>query len=359
MSTKKYRDRASKRVKFTGNRNEKNGLRQTAFSHPHPLVQRKCLAVLLLMFLFSASLVGRILGLSGATVRNYWRAYKTGGVAALQKVQYKGSQGPLVTHSNSIEKTFESAPPHTISEAVARIAAITGIKRSIKSVRSFLKSNGFRYRKVGTIPAKVSPEKQQQFLDKLLQPRLNEATQGMRTVLFMDAAHFVHGAFLGCLWSKVRQFVKAPSGRQRHNVLGALNAITRQIHAYHNETYINSHSICEFLKEVSNAYKGQLLTFVLDNARYQRCKLVTDLALDLGVELLFLPSYSPNLNLIERLWKFIKKKSLNSRYYPTFRDFQAAILSAIESCNREWQSELESLLSLQFQMFSEEKIIAA
>jgi transposase len=345
-----------KKKKFTGKSSEKTCLRKVVFTYSHPQIQRKCLAVLLLMFLFNASLVGRILGLSGVCVKNYWKAYKSGGVQALQKLRYKGNPSSLATHGKSIEEDFEKDPPHTAAEAVARIEKLTGIKRSLKSIRSFLKSIDFRYRKASQIPAKADREKQKNFLDNFLHPRLKEVVEGTRDLLFMDAAHFVHGAFLGCLWSKVRVWVKAPSGRKRLNVLGAVNAITKQVHTYCNETYINSHVVCDFIKEMAKAYMGKSLSIVLDNARYQRCKMVTEMANSLNVELLFLPSYSPNLNLIERLWKFIKKKSLNSRYYATFTDFQAAILKALDCCNEEWRLEMESLLTLEFQTFPEEKI---
>ena len=79
------------------------------------------------------------------------------------------------------------------------------------------------------------------------------------------------------------------------------------------------------------------------------------MAAELNIELLFLSSYSPNLNIIERLWKFIKKQSLNSRYYEKFSEFRAAILESLEKCNGEWKSELSNMLTLKFQMFSIEE----
>jgi hypothetical protein len=88
-----------KKKKFSGKQQEKKILRKEAFSHIHPMVQRKCLAILLLMFLFNAALVGRILGLSAATIRNYWRAYKQGGIEELQKKEHK--------KCSHIFKTFE------------------------------------------------------------------------------------------------------------------------------------------------------------------------------------------------------------------------------------------------------------
>src|SRR5262245_52265959 len=126
----------------------------------------------------------------------------------------------------------------------------------------------------------------------------------------MDAAHFVFAPFLGIVWCFQRLFVKAPSGRQRLNVLAALNAITHELFTVKNLTYITAETVCELLQLLAGAYPGMPITIVLDNARYQHCALVQTLAQTLGIELLYLPAYSPNLNLIERFWKFIKKQCL-------------------------------------------------
>jgi len=87
-----------------------------------------------------------------------------------------------------------------------------------------------------------------------------------------------------------------------------------------NDTYITADSVCELLRRIAKLNLGMPITLVLDNARYQKCNIVTALALQLNIELLYLPAYSPNLNLIERLWKFVKKKVLYSKYlkFPTF-----------------------------------------
>jgi transposase len=98
------------------------------------------------------------------------------------------------------------------------------------------------------------------------------------------------------------------AGRRRFNVLGALNAITHELVMVTNDTYITADSVCELLRRIAKLNLAMPITLVLDNARYQKCNIVTALALQLNIELLYLPTYSPNLNLIERLWKFVKKK---------------------------------------------------
>jgi transposase len=144
-------------------------------------------------------------------------------------------------------------------------------------------------------------------------------------VYFVDASHFVLASFLGWVWCFVRLHVRAASGRQRYNVLGAINAVTHALVTEINTTYITATSVCVLLHKIAALGGSAPVTLVLDNARYQRCALVLDVAKVLGIELLFLPSYSPNLNLIERLWKFVKKEVLNSRHHQNFQKFQEAI----------------------------------
>src|SRR5262249_14236227 len=143
-------------------------------------------------------------------------------------------------------------------------------------------------------------------LKKDLEPRLTEAQAGQSMGYFMDAAHFVFAPFLGYLWSFRRLFVRAPSGRKRFHVLGALNAITHEVVTVTHDSYINAQSVCPLLIQLAALHVNIPVTLVLDNARYQKCAVVQELAVLLHIELLYFPLYSPNLNLIERLWKFVK-----------------------------------------------------
>jgi transposase len=177
---------------------------------------------------------------------------------------------------------------------------------------------GMRCRKVGYVPGKAAnPEKQAEqetFRTEQLEPVLVEAKAGLRRIaLFMDAAHFVQGTVLGKIWYFVRLFIASPSGRKRFNVLGVLNAVTKEVLTITNETYINSESVCLLLAKIAVQYAGKPITIFLDNARYQRCQLVQDYAKAFGITLLFLPSYSPHLNLIERYWRFVHKNYLYSK----------------------------------------------
>ena len=185
------------------------------------------------------------------------------------------------------------------------------------------------------------------------------ARENLILLYFVDAAHFVQGSFLGSLWSVILLFVRAASGRQRYNVLGAINPFSKSFVSVRNTGYVTATTVCELLQKLAEQSLGLPITLVLDNARYQKCALVQSLAESLGITLLYLPSYSPNLNLIERLWKFVKKTSLNSRSYDTFAEFQAAIDQCLDELFTTHSEAVKTLLTPQFQTFENASILAA
>jgi transposase InsO family protein len=175
----------------------------------------------------------------------------------------------------------------------------------------------------------------------------------------VDAAHFVYGTYLCCLWSILRVFVRAASGRQRFNVLGAWDAVSRTLVTVTNTTVVNTDTMCELLRAVTaRGYAGPI-TLVLDNARYQRNDVVKGQAKELGVELLFLPSYSPNLNLIERLWRFTKRTAIYGKYHPAFAEFRAAVQDVMDRVSTNHAGKLASLMTLNFQEFDDVSLLAA
>jgi hypothetical protein len=129
---------------------------------------------------------------------------------------------------------------------------------------------------------------------------MDKAKKETITLLFMDASHFVMGCdFLGYIYGMTRRFIKTYSGRKRYNVLGALNFVLKKVTTVTNDTYITAVEICELLQKVAVEYAGKPIYIVLDNARYQKCKIVQELANQLGIYLIYIPPYSPNLNLID------------------------------------------------------------
>lgn len=167
----------------------------------------------------------------------------------------------------------------------------------------------------------------------------------------MDASHFVMGGdFLGSIYGKTRRLVKTFSGRSRYNVLGALDFKTKKVITVTNDSYITAIEVCEILREVREEYQGKTVHIVLDNARYQKCEIVTTLAKELNITLEYLPPYSPNLSLVERLWKHVKSK-LHSKYYNRFDEFKETINLIINSTSKSSKGLIDTLIGEAVQLF--------
>jgi transposase len=163
------------------------------------------------------------------------------------------------------------------------------------------------------------------FVEEKLKPLIKLAKEGFIALFFVDASHFVMGGFAGTLWSRVRCFVKTACRRSQYNMLGALNFCGKKATTVTNDTYISAERVVLLMERLPVEYKDKALTPVLDNAAYRRCGKVMFYAKEHGIVLIFLPPYSPNLNLIERIWKPVKGKELNAVYHGTFEDFKRTI----------------------------------
>jgi transposase len=322
--------------------------------HPHPVVRRRALMVLLKSQNVAHHKIALVANVCENTVRQCLQGFQCGGIAQLETLNFRRPLGRLQPFEAVVRDYFDKTPPATIAQACADLERITGVCIKNTQMRAYIKSIGVSHRKVSSIPAKADPPAQEEFHDTQLQPLLAQAKEGIRAVYFVDAAHFVLGAYLGYLWSFVRVLVRTPSGRQRFNVLGALNAITKELVMITNDTYITSVQVCELMRKLAQTATLPI-TLVLDNARYQRCSMVQELATELNVVLLFLPPYSPNLNLIERLWKLVKKECLYSIYYENFALFRGGIESFLSTMGHTHKARLDSLLTLNFQSFTQEQ----
>ena len=118
-------------------------------------------------------------------------------------------------------------------------------------------------------------------------------------------------------------------------------------------------TVCELLETIKKQYLDTPITLVMDNARYQHCALVKEKAKALGVELLFLPSYSPNLNLIERVWKFVKAETLGGEHYANFQQFQRAINDCLSQLSSTHKKKMDTLITRNFQLFDNQTFLVA
>src|SRR5512143_2254576 len=345
---------------------DRKALAHERYHYPNPRVQRKMEVLWLKSHGLNHDQIAAYADVSRRTVQRYLDQYLEGGLSRLRQGHWHRPRSALAEHRSSLEEYFAKHPVRSANQARAIIEQQTGIRRGLSQVRRFLKDClGLRWRKTGAIP--VPPKKtveehardQATFLREELEPRLKQARRGRRQVYFVDAAHFVFAPFLGFLWCTTRWFVRAASGRKRSNVLGAIDAVTHRLIRVTNDGSINAESVCTLLRAVAEAAVGLPIRLVLDNARYQKCALVQALAASLGIELLYLPGYSPNLNLIERLWRFVRKQSLDSTSYEDFEQFRTAIDGCLDDLSTVHKGEMETLLTHKFQMVEDGPLLAA
>jgi transposase len=171
---------------------------------------------------------------------------------------------------------------------------------------------------------------------------------------FVDATHPTHNPALGYSWALrgQRPQVLTNTGRQRLNILGAYNPLEQDYVGFESCDNINVQSLLVLIAQLENHQPEGRIILICDNARYNHARLVRDYlrSTNSRVEILFLPPYSPNLNLIERLWGLMKEKVLRD-YYPTFELFRQAIATFF-ACLEDYADELHSLMTENFQILN-------
>jgi transposase len=299
--------------------------------------------------------ISKCLNLHSNTVTNYLNEFQSGKLSATLEDRYYKPTSSLDPFLACLTCSFRACPVADAKQAVERIQRLTGIQLSESQTRRFMKNLGMKLRKTAPVPGKCDHQLQFDFYTRELLPRLEEARIGERKVLFVDAAHFVLGAFLGLVWCFQRVFLKTSPGRQRYNILGAIDSHNQEFTSIRTTENINALSIVQLLDLVREKYPHMSVSLVMDNARYQHCHAVKAHASKLDIELLFLPPYSPNLNLIERVWKLTKKKCLTNKYHKDFASFCAAIDHCLDGFEDRLKPELKTLLALNFQFFPNHK----
>jgi transposase len=172
-------------------------------------------------------------------------------------------------------------------------------------------------------------------------------------VYFLDAAHMLHAAIPSQGWIKRGRTVqlKTNSGRNRLNILGAYSPDDRSLISLEGRESCDAERVVQLLRKIRAANPGKRLLVVLDNAPYNHADLLTRAARELHIQLFYLPTYSPNLNLIERFWKFLKRKVARNHFYPTFAEFRAAVQKVLNNI-ASYGDELASLMTERFQLFT-------
>ena len=292
-------------------------------------------------------------GLCNKSVRVLKKAMRNGETERVFKVRGGGRKSKLKDIEEAVIEEINSNNYHSRQQIADMIKEKYGIQISVNGVKRLLKKNGIKRLKCGSLPAKADVKEQRNFFDTVLEPLMKSAKNNEVVLLFMDASHFVMGCdFLGYIYCRVRRFIRTGSGRKRYNVLGALNFISKKMTTVTNDTYITFSEVCELLYEIALEYAGKPIRLVLDNASYQKCYIVQDTAALLGIELIYIPAYSPNLNLIERLWKWVKSE-LRTKYYDNFDIFRQKIDSTVSSTDKDNKNHIDSLITDKVQLFDD------
>jgi|JI102314A1RNA_FD_contig_41_2819601_length_1859_multi_3_in_0_out_0_2 transposase len=298
-------------------------------------------------------------GISTKSVKRYIKMYNESGLEGIRQLRYRGPKSQVDAYRSSLESSFRERPVGSANEAAARIEELTGIKLSPCRALAFMKRIGMKCLKMGHIPAKADTDKQRSLYDSTLKPLIELAKEGHCHLFYMDAAHFTLAPFVCMVWCFARLFIKAAAGRNRINVLGAINAKTHHLESIINTTYITATEVVELLKILAQKYGTMPIYLVLDNARYQHCDFVKEQAKQLNIHLVFLTPYSPNLNIIERLWKYLRQQILYGKYYPDAKVFHQAVRAGINSVNTNplWKQQIASRLSENVQFFDQQHIL--
>lgn len=295
--------------------------------------------------------VASIAGFCVKTVKSIQNKIHSNELDALFIIRGGGRKSSIAEFEDDIIEEINKNHYHSQQQIADMIQERYSIKLTPQAIGKFLKKKGIHLLKCGSLPAKANPEEQRIFNDTLLQPLMRLAKNNTVALLFVDASHFVMGCdFLGRIYGTVRRFIRTGSGRKRYNVLGALNFFSKKLTTITNDAYITSTQVCELLEKIAIEYAGKPIYLVLDNASYQKCNIVRELAKKLNINLVYIPPYSPNLNLIERYWKFVKSK-LRIKYYSDFGEFRNKIDEIIQLSDSIYRQDLDRLISSKVQLF--------
>lgn len=186
------------------------------------------------------------------------------------------------------------------------------------------------YKKQKQLPWKLpSIETQTDFIDDYFS-LLEEAKEWKISILFYDPVHQLHNSVAWkCRIEKwTEHFLRSNTGRKRLTAMWWFDPIKLEFHWIIIDDYCDTETTKYTLREIRKWYPDKQPIFIfLDNAAYNRAYEVQDYAESIGIVLCFLPPYSPNLNLIERLRKFMKKMLVKNRYYETFSEFRKEFIS--------------------------------
>ena len=317
----------------------------------------KITAILMLDAGFSAEATATALGIDPSTVYRYCERFKkTGSLEEYLQTDYRGSVPAL--SPEQIEVLLEEMTTklyRTAAEVGAFISNRFAVRYSERSVRALLNRLGFCYKKTHSVAAKADPIEQSRFLRRRLLPLLKRAKKRGEPVYFCDAVHPQYNTRAACGWIAAGELWQVPttSTRQRLNLHGALNAEDPTDVLVSQSRSINTDSAITFFKQLQQHHSARRIQVICDNASYYRSK---DLRRWLKrqkkhrIVVTYLPTCSPNLNLIERLWKYLRSEVIDTTYYRSFQEFTSAIMVFFKNI-KQHRTKLTSLCTLNFHIY--------
>lgn len=293
--------------------------------------------------------VARVLLLDDSTVRSFLKQYETVGLDQLLHDNFIGSKKRLSEAQLETLKTELRSTVHTTAIDICRyVEREFGVSYTPEGLVKLLHSIGFVYKKTKRIPGKADAEKQEAFLKEVYEATKDKMQAGDQ-LYFADGVHPQHNVVASYGWIEkgTEKEVRSNTGRERLNVNGAMN-LNHEVVMRDDES-INAQSTVALYKQLEAKHTTGTIYVIADNARYYRAKLVQEYLETARVEQIFLPPYSPNLNLIERLWKFMHKEVLHNHYYDTYAKFREAVYRFFEKINAGgYAAQLDSLLTENF-----------
>ena len=294
--------------------------------------------------------VAEALFLDDETIRNYLKRYKTGKLNSLLDDNDKGYSGKLCgLEIVQLDEHLKENTYLSTKEVVSYVIKRFKVKYSVSGMTGLLHRLGYVYKKPKLVPGKADTKAQEEFIASYRE--LKETKGATDPISFMDGTHPQHNSVVAYGWIKkgTTKEIKSNTGRRRLNINGAFGIENTSISVDYG-TSINAQSTISLLKKVELKHtEAETIYVICDNARYYRSRKVTEYLETSKVELMFLPPYSPNLNLIERLWKYFHKIVLYNKYYETYHEFQKSCKSFFRNIKR-YKKDLASLLTENFKI---------
>lgn len=297
--------------------------------------------------------VSELLLVGKSTIYSWIKEFIDDGMDNYLKDRRGGSTGSLSKgQKNRLFRWIDSIHPQSVGEVMLEIEDRFGITYSQEAVRKLLHRMGFSYKKSKIIPQHPAPEIQEEFVREYEELRKN--TDQNDQIYFVDAAHLIFNTEAAFAWilKECELFLPAQTGRQRINELGAYSPITKEVVVIEDENVCNANTVIELFRKLKTLNpKADHIHIYLDNVKYHRARIIRDFVKGDKIMLHYLPSYSPNLNLIERLWRLLRKKVKKNKFYRSFSLFKNAIHEFFEWIKYD-KSELDALLTENFEIIN-------